>query len=170
MNNQIKSQASNAGLKIDKDTENQLLLNKSLLYEANGIATRAKSLVSTHKITFDQAMLVIAEQRKLFNAGYELKPLQIKQSTEDLNEEVTQSEPVKQITRDKHTDRDNLKLKVLATNNTSGCTGVSWVKKARKWTAYIMKNYKAESLGYYDQWFDAVCARKSAEFKYGYHS
>lgn len=59
----------------------------------------------------------------------------------------------------------------LSKNNTSGVTGVSWNKTKNKWNSYIMINYKKKSLGYYDNFENAVKARKEAEEKYcGEHS
>ena len=50
-------------------------------------------------------------------------------------------------------------------NNTSGVNGVS--RCQGKWQARITVNKKCHYLGIYDDWFDAVCARKSAEYIYG---
>ena len=47
--------------------------------------------------------------------------------------------------------------------NTSGVTGVGWHKGKSKWRAYIKKNGKWIDLGYYDNFDDAVIARKDAE-------
>jgi hypothetical protein len=44
--------------------------------------------------------------------------------------------------------------------------GVSWDKSRQKWGAHINVNGKHISVGRYEDWFDAVCARKSAENKY----
>lgn len=54
-------------------------------------------------------------------------------------------------------------------SNTSGVTGVNLDRSSNKWVAKIMVNYRAKSLGYYSDWFEAVCARKSAERLYGFH-
>lgn len=45
-------------------------------------------------------------------------------------------------------------------------TGVSWRKHAKKWMARINYNNKMIFLGYYDDIWDAICARKSAELVY----
>jgi len=52
--------------------------------------------------------------------------------------------------------------KGIAKNNTSGCTGVMFHKPTEKWVSV----FRRKSLGYFDDWFDAVCCRKSAEAKY----
>ena len=54
----------------------------------------------------------------------------------------------------------------LRVNNTSGVTGVSWVKRLQLWRAYI--NYKGEriELGNYKNLNDAIIARLNAENKY----
>jgi hypothetical protein len=54
-------------------------------------------------------------------------------------------------------------------NNTSGIVGITWSKQSRKWRARIQINQKDISLGYYDNIFDAACARKNAQIKYGFH-
>lgn len=51
-------------------------------------------------------------------------------------------------------------------NNTSGCKGVTWNTKLSKWCAQLAYEYKNIYLGLYEDWFEAVCARKSAEVKY----
>lgn len=54
----------------------------------------------------------------------------------------------------------------LSSNNTSGTTGVRWHKVCEKWIANITVNKKLLHLGYYDNFEDAVSARKEAEEKY----
>ena len=61
------------------------------------------------------------------------------------------------------TKSQNAMNQITKTNNTSGIAGVSWDKKVQKWAAYIMINYKKNHLGYYDNFDDAVRARKEAE-------
>ena len=48
-------------------------------------------------------------------------------------------------------------------NNTSGIKGVSWHKKARKWTAQIKIKGKKVHLGIFSSIIDAEKARKNAE-------
>ncbi len=55
-------------------------------------------------------------------------------------------------------------------NNTSGCTGVYWHKTTGVWNAMIMYKGQQMWLGRYKEWWDAVCARKSATFAYGFTS
>lgn len=59
-------------------------------------------------------------------------------------------------------------MKLFSTNN-SGVTGVSWFKRLSKWRARVKVDYKDITIGYFDNIFDAVCARKNAEVKYGFH-
>ena len=54
-------------------------------------------------------------------------------------------------------------------SNKSGCTGVCWNIKNRKWIAQAKCNGKVIYLGIYNDWFEAVCARKSAENLFGYN-
>lgn len=62
------------------------------------------------------------------------------------------------------TNSKNLKMNK---NNTSGCCGVHWDKKRRKWVAQIHDERVVHYLGGFDDWFEAVCARKSAEARIG---
>lgn len=50
--------------------------------------------------------------------------------------------------------------------NTSGKTGVSFIKSKNKWRAYITKNNKQINLGLFIDIKDAICARNEAELKY----
>ena len=54
-------------------------------------------------------------------------------------------------------------------NNTSGVTGLYWDKRYDKWHARIQIQGINKSLGYFNNIFDAACARKNAEVKYGFH-
>ena len=67
------------------------------------------------------------------------------------------------------THQENHKNRTKNKNNTAGITGVSWHKHTNKWYSRIKVNYIDIYLGIFDDWFDAVCARKSAENKYGFH-
>ena len=53
--------------------------------------------------------------------------------------------------------------------NLSGVTGVRWRKQNSKWLASVKVNGKQKHLGYFDDKFEAICARKSANNKYGFH-
>ena len=67
------------------------------------------------------------------------------------------------------TQKKNLKNKSKYKNNTSGVTGVRWNKERGKWkTGITVKKIKIHT-GYFLDKFEAVCARKSAENKYGFH-
>lgn len=48
-------------------------------------------------------------------------------------------------------------------NNSSGVSGVSWDRRIERWAAYINPNRRKRHLGHFDDFFEAVCARKSAE-------
>ena len=51
----------------------------------------------------------------------------------------------------------------LQSNNTSGVTGVCFYKPYNKWMSQIFVNKKNIKLGYFDNFDDAVAARKKAE-------
>ena len=64
---------------------------------------------------------------------------------------------------------ENAKNQKLRSTNKSGVCGVHWDKSRGKWSASLTYNRKDVRLGRYDDWFDAVCARKSAENKFNFH-
>lgn len=63
----------------------------------------------------------------------------------------------------------NRKNQSLNIKNTSGVTGVYWDKVRKKWKSQIKVNKKVIALYSLGGKFEAVCARKSAENKYGFH-
>ncbi len=63
----------------------------------------------------------------------------------------------------------NAKNRKLTPLNTSGIPGVGWVKGKSKWHARINSDGNAHSIGMYFDFFEACCARKSAELEYGFH-
>ena len=65
---------------------------------------------------------------------------------------------------------ENMKNKKRYVNNASGCTGVYFDKATTKWKAQIIACGEHLHLGRFPEIFDAFCARKSAECKYGYHN
>ncbi|QGH77011.1 homing endonuclease [Escherichia phage BEK26] len=67
------------------------------------------------------------------------------------------------------THKENTQNVTRRKTNNSGCTGVYWYESRSKWWSFIGTGKGRKSLGYYSDWFDAVCARKRAEFELGYH-
>lgn len=65
------------------------------------------------------------------------------------------------------TESENSKNLRRSTRNRSGVTGVCLYNN--KWKVGIGYNSSRIHLGYFNDFFEAVCARKSAEIKYGYH-
>jgi len=55
----------------------------------------------------------------------------------------------------------------VSLNNTSGCTGVYFVKNQNKWKAEIIVNKVYYGLGSYEKKEDAIKARKEAEVNLG---
>lgn len=68
------------------------------------------------------------------------------------------------------TSQDNQRNLRKPIHNTSGVVGVVWHKQLNKWHAKIQVMRKNISLGCYIDFNDAVCARKNAEIKYGFHA
>ena len=67
------------------------------------------------------------------------------------------------------TQQENTKNQALYKNNKSGVAGVHWCKISKKWVVQVGIRKKRIKLGYFLDKFEAICARKSAEKKYGYH-
>ena len=65
---------------------------------------------------------------------------------------------------------NNKNLSSKRANKASNVFGVNWHKKNKNWVALICVKYERMSLGSFDNLFDAICARKSAELKHGFHS
>jgi len=57
----------------------------------------------------------------------------------------------------------------LSIKNTSGCVGVSWNERDKRWTAYINANNRRKALGNFIEFNDAVVCRKAAQQKFDYH-
>ena len=55
-------------------------------------------------------------------------------------------------------------------DNCSGCTGVHLHKHSGKWQVYINEKGERDNIGLYADYFEAVCARKSAENFRGFHT
>lgn len=53
-------------------------------------------------------------------------------------------------------------------DNSTGIMGVSMNKMLGKYETYIELEGKRKRLGYYEDFFEACCARKSAEHRYGF--
>ena len=65
--------------------------------------------------------------------------------------------------------KENSKNRKMPKNNTKGIVGVYWHKDEQKWNPQIRVDWKLKNLGYFDDFFEACCARKSAERKYNFH-
>lgn len=69
------------------------------------------------------------------------------------------------------TTSQNAMNRIRGSNNTSGITGVVWVKSRKKWKSQIKVNGKLIFLGEYDKFEDTEKRRKQAEETYfGEHS
>ena len=67
------------------------------------------------------------------------------------------------------TNQINCRNSRLPKNNKSGIIGVYWNSWRNKWTAIVKVNYQYKFLGHFDDFFEAVCARKSMEIQIGFH-
>lgn len=68
------------------------------------------------------------------------------------------------------TSQENQQNMSRARNNTSGCTGVTWDQAREKWIAQIQNGGRNVHLGRFSDRDEAICARKVAEAKYGFHA
>jgi hypothetical protein len=66
------------------------------------------------------------------------------------------------------TKAENAKNRRTTKTSTSGLNGVVWASDRKKWRAFIRWDNRLEHLGTHDDFFEAVCARKSAEVRYAY--
>ena len=64
---------------------------------------------------------------------------------------------------------ENNKNASMRKDNTSGVTGVMWHKGQKEWVACISINKKLRQIFGSIDFFEAVCARKSAENQHDYH-
>ena len=64
------------------------------------------------------------------------------------------------------TDQQNAMNRKKQSNNSSGCSGVSWKKSRDKWVARIMYKGKIINLGSFTNKEDAIKVRQEAEIKY----
>ncbi len=67
------------------------------------------------------------------------------------------------------TPSENTKNAARSKANKSGITGVMWMPRYKKWKSYISSQKKVMALGMHEDFYEAVCTRKSAEVKYGFH-
>jgi hypothetical protein len=67
------------------------------------------------------------------------------------------------------THTQNLRNQKRSVSNKSGVMGVDFHSAAGKWRARIIVDKSEHHLGTYSDFFDAVCARKSAERAFGFH-
>lgn len=68
------------------------------------------------------------------------------------------------------TNKDNGQNRSLSKNNTSGFTGVQWIKRSGKWDARITVDGAQKFLGSFVKKQDAITARQAANKKYKYHA
>ena len=95
---------------------------------------------------------------------------------------MTGTEPVNQIDHIDHnrannkwnnlrevTRKENMLNLTKKSHNTSGFTGVTYIKRNNKWAATIFYQGKRYHLDYYDDKEDAIKSRMLANIKYGFH-
>jgi hypothetical protein len=63
----------------------------------------------------------------------------------------------------------NMRNARISRANTSGCTGVHFHKATGKWQSHITVSGRTKTLGMFEDFEDAVSARKEAEALHGFH-
>lgn len=64
---------------------------------------------------------------------------------------------------------ENMRNSAISILSKSGVPGVWWRRDSNKWRVSIISERKRKSVGVFDDFFDAVCARKAAEKALNYH-
>lgn len=67
------------------------------------------------------------------------------------------------------THQENMRNQPIRKNNSSGVSGVSYSKKEKKWLARINVKGRYARIGAFEDFEDAVSARKQAEIDRGFH-
>ena len=67
------------------------------------------------------------------------------------------------------TQKENRRNMSLDVRNKSGVAGVSWSKDINMWSVFIKPYDKNLYLGMFEDKFEAICTRLSANNKYGFH-
>ena len=67
------------------------------------------------------------------------------------------------------THAENMQNTSKSRSNTSGVVGVHWVKRDKKWSAFISCNKKRVHGGYFDDFEEACSRRKQLENEYGFN-
>lgn len=67
------------------------------------------------------------------------------------------------------TRTENQRNQKISKRSKTGVMGVSFDKKSGKWSVRIGSRENQERLGYFSDFFEAVCVRKSAEIKRNFH-
>ena len=66
-------------------------------------------------------------------------------------------------------NKENAMNRSMSQKNTTGITGVYWSNLTKSWFSLIRDNGKSKRLYSGRDFFEACCARRSAEIKYGFH-
>lgn len=69
----------------------------------------------------------------------------------------------------KASNTENSRNASIGSNNTSGAVGVWFEKRRNSWVAEIKVDRRKIHIGQFENFEDAVAARKAAEVKYGFH-
>jgi len=133
--------------------------------------TRQSSVIDAEIGCFDASTgyLVVGFNKKIYYAHHIVWVLHHKKWPEHQIDHIDRHKTNNKINNLRDVPQaENCKNKSIRSNNTSGITGVCYVKEIKKWQARINSNGKTVNLGYFTSLFEACCARKSAEIECGY--
>ncbi len=155
---------------------NQIILNDN--YVEVVLRNNKYKEVAKTKISLNQ-LEKIKKYKWHFHDGYAVtnidkKPVRMHRIilNLDLNDSTQEGDHKNRDTLDNRNENlrpckrlENAQNRSIASNNTSGVTGVYWYEKTNKWVAQIGYKNKRITLGYFDDFNDAVITRKQAELK-----
>lgn len=139
-----------------------------------GLHTSNKGVVLENKVTGEKHKFISMSRASSFlgkNKGYISAALSdgktevhgYKIRKKDFDSQELKENATRDWTKYLEKDKDE---KPLRSDNTSGFTGVYWLKNNHTWEARINVNKESVGLGYYKNKKDAIKARKEAEEKY----
>jgi hypothetical protein len=67
------------------------------------------------------------------------------------------------------TQSQNQRNMIRRKDNKSGLPGIHYSRSINKWIVQVSANQGRECLGAYEDKFEAICVRKTAEIKYNFH-
>jgi hypothetical protein len=121
---------------------------------------------SLHKPTGYVSVEVLGRKFKAHRIVWEMQTGKIPVSIDHINGDK-QDNRIGNLRSASHSE--NMKNRPLPSNSKSGFMGVHWLKRNKKWCAYITSEGKRHHLGLFDDKSEAIAARSLAETQNGFH-